>query len=166
MRGCMMDSPLLISSLIDYAAVYHGDTEIVSRTVEGPIHRYTYVDLNRRSRQLAKALEGLGIQQGDRVATMAWNGYRHAELYFAISGMGAVCHTLNPRLFPDQLIYIVNHAEDQLLCVDLTFVPILEAVADKPEERAWIHHHDRRRAHAGDLATQRPLLRNLDGRRR
>lgn len=129
MRGCMMDSPLLISSLLDYAATYHRDTEIVSRTVEGPIHRYTYPDLLRRSRQLANVLKGLGIQDGDRVATMAWNGYRHMELYFAVSGMGAVCHTLNPRLFQDQLIYIVNHAEDRLIFVDLSFVPVLEAAA-------------------------------------
>lgn len=133
MRGCMMDSPLLISSLLDYAAIYHGDTEIVSRTIEGPIHRYTYRDVLRRSRQLANVLQSLGVKDGDRVATMAWNGYRHMELYFAISGMGAVCHTLNPRLFQDQLIYIVNHAEDRWIFVDLSFVPILEAVAEKFE---------------------------------
>ncbi len=131
MRGSMMDSPLLISSLLDYAATYHGDTEIVSRSVEGPIHRYTYRQALRRCRQLANVLQGLGVENGDRVATMAWNGYRHLELYFAISGMGAVCHTLNPRLFQDQLIYIVNHAADRFLFVDLSFVPILEAAADR-----------------------------------
>lgn len=133
MRGCMMDSPLLISSLLDYASIYHGDTEIVSRTVEGPIHRTNYRDLERRCRKLANVLRSLGVDDGDRVATMAWNGYRHMELYFAVSGMGAVCHTLNPRLFQDQLIYIVNHAEDRWLFVDLSFVPILEAVADRLE---------------------------------
>lgn len=128
MRGLMMDTPLLIPSLLDYAATYHPDTEIVSRTVEGPIHRYTYAEAHRRTRQLSNVLQNLGVGIGDRIATMAWNGHRHFELYFAVSGMGAVCHTLNPRLFQDQLVYIVNHAEDRYLFVDLTFVPLLEAV--------------------------------------
>src|SRR5580658_5978220 len=126
MRGLMMDRPLLIQSLIQYASEYHGDTEVVSRTVEGPIHRYTYADVERRSRQLAKALRRLGIKLGDRVGTIAWNGYRHFELYFGISGIGAICHTLNPRLFADQLRYIVNHAEDKVMFLDLTFVPLAE----------------------------------------
>ena len=130
MRGQMMDRPLLISSLIDYAADYHGDAEIVSRTVEGPIHRYTYADLNLRSKHLAQALAALGVQPGDRIATLAWNGYRHLELYFGVSGTGAVCHTINPRLFPEQIAYIVAHAEDSYLFVDLTFVPLVEALAD------------------------------------
>ncbi|HEV8025801.1 MAG TPA: AMP-binding protein, partial [Stellaceae bacterium] len=115
MRGLMMDRPLLIQSLIQYASEYHGDTEVVSRTVEGPIHRYTYTDVERRSRQLAKALRRLGVKLGDRVGTIAWNGYRHFELYYGISGIGAICHTLNPRLFADQLRYIVNHAEDKVM---------------------------------------------------
>ena len=114
LRGLMMDEPLLVSSLILHADKFHGDTEIVSRTVEGPIHRHTYRDAHRRARQLAQALARLGVKQGDRVGTLAWNGYRHFELYFGVSGMGAVIHTINPRLFPEQIVYIVNHAEDKL----------------------------------------------------
>jgi 3-(methylthio)propionyl---CoA ligase len=129
MRGLMMDRPLLIGALIQYAADYHGDTEIVTRTVEGPIHRYTYAEAERRARQLAKAMKRLGVGLGDRVATLAWNTHRHFELYFAISGIGAVCHTVNPRLFADQLRYIVNHAEDKILFLDLTFVPLAEKMA-------------------------------------
>ena len=110
MLGLMSERPLLISSIITHAATYHGDVEIVSRTVEGPIHRYTYRDAERRSKQLARALLRLGIEPGDRVATLAWNTFRHFELYYAISGIGAVCHTINPRLFDDQIVYIVNHA--------------------------------------------------------
>ncbi len=129
MRGLMMDQPLLIISLIQFAAKYHGDTEIVSHSVEGPIHRYNYRDSFARIGRLAHALRRLGVAPGDRVATLAWNGYRHFELYFAISGIGAICHTINPRLFHDQLRYIVNHAEDKYLFVDLTFVPLVKALA-------------------------------------
>ena len=131
LRGLMQDRPLLISSLIDYANQYHGDVELVSRSVEGPIHRYTYADAYRRSKQVANALTGLGVGEGDRIATLAWNGYRHFELYYGISGMGAVLHTINPRLFPDQITYIANHAEDRFIFTDLTFVPLLEQIADK-----------------------------------
>jgi fatty-acyl-CoA synthase len=131
MRGLMMDTPLLISSLLEFADIYHGDAEIVTRTVEGPIHRYDYRAAHRRSKRLANALGGLGVKPGDRIATLAWNTHRHLELYFGVSGMGAVCHTLNPRLFHDQLVYIVNHAEDRFLFVDLTFVPLLEALQDQ-----------------------------------
>ena len=130
MHGLMMNPPLLISSLLEFADIYHGDTEIVTRTVEGPIHRYDYSGAHRRSKRLANALTGLGVKPGDRIATLAWNTHRHLELYFAVSGMGAVCHTLNPRLFHDQLTYIVSHAEDRFLFVDLTFVPLLEALQD------------------------------------
>jgi acyl-CoA synthetase (AMP-forming)/AMP-acid ligase II len=126
MLGQMMDIPLLISSLIMHADRHHGDTEIVTRTVEGPIHRYTYRDAHLRSRQLAGALEKLGVKQGDRIGTLAWNTYRHFEIYYAVSGMGAVCHTINPRLFPEQITYIANHAEDTYLFIDLTFVPLVE----------------------------------------
>ena len=126
MLGQMMDIPLLISSLIMHADRHHGDTEIVTRTVEGPIHRYTYRDAHLRSRQLAGALEKLGVKQGDRIGTLAWNTHRHFEIYYAVSGMGAVCHTINPRLFPEQITYIANHAEDSYLFVDLTFVPLVE----------------------------------------
>jgi len=130
MLGLMMDRQLTVKSLIDYAAKFHGDTEIVSRTVEGPIHRYTYADVHARMHRLANVLKDLGVGDGDRVATLAWNGYRHFELYFAVSGMGAVCHTINPRLFTDQIAYILGHAEDKVVFCDLTFVPVLEALGD------------------------------------
>jgi fatty-acyl-CoA synthase len=130
MYGQMQETPLLISSLIEFAALNHGDEEIVSRTVEGPIHRYTYKDCVVRSRRLAKALQKLGVEQSDRIATLAWNGYRHVEIYYGVSGMGAICHTINPRLFPEQIAYIVNHAEDKYIFMDLTFVPLIEAIAE------------------------------------
>jgi acyl-CoA synthetase (AMP-forming)/AMP-acid ligase II len=131
MRGLIQDSPLLISSLIEYAAEWHGQVEVVTRSVEGPIHRTNYATLRRRSKQLANALVALGVKPGDRVATLAWNTYRHMELYYAVSGMGAVLHTVNPRLFPDQIDYIVNHAEDKYVFFDLTFAPLLEKLAAK-----------------------------------
>jgi fatty-acyl-CoA synthase len=129
MRGLIMDRPLLISSLIQHVDLVSGDREIVTRTVEGPIHRYTYRDAHTRSRQLANALTALGVQLGDRIATMAWNTHRHFEIYFAVSGMGAITHTLNPRLHPSQLTYIANHAEDSYIFVDANLVPLIEAVA-------------------------------------
>jgi len=129
MHGLMMDRPLLIQSLIRYAARYYAETEIVSRATEGPLHRYTYADAESRAKQLAKALMRLGVGFGDRVATIAWNNHRHFEAYYAISGIGAVCHTINPRLFADQLAYIVNHAQDKVLLLDLTFVPLAEKMA-------------------------------------
>jgi fatty-acyl-CoA synthase len=126
MFGLMQDRPLLIQQLIDHAAQNHGDTEIVSRTVEGGLHRYTYKDAQGRAKKVAEALIGLGVKPGDRIGTLAWNGYRHFELYYGISGMGGVCHTINPRLFPEQIVYIVNHAEDQILFVDLNLLPLVE----------------------------------------
>ncbi len=126
MFGLMQDRPLLIQQLIEHAALNHGDTEIVSRRVEGDIHRYTYRDARTRAKKVAESLLALGIKPGDRIGTLAWNGYRHFELYYGISGMGAVCHTINPRLFPEQIVYIVNHAEDQLLFVDLNLLPAVE----------------------------------------
>jgi len=129
--GLMMDSPLSTSSLIVYAARQHGDTEIVSRSVEGPIHRTTYAETEARAGRLAKALRDLGVGDGDRIATLAWNGHRHLELYFGVAGLGAVCHTINPRLFADQLVYIVNHAEDRYLFLDLTFVGLLEGLHER-----------------------------------
>ena len=129
LMGQMMSQPLLISSIIQHADRYFGTNEIVSRRVEGDIHRYTYRDCHRRSRQMANALGGFGVKMGDRVATLAWNGYRHMELYYAISGSGAVMHTINPRLHPEQIAYIVNHAEDQYLFFDITFLPLVEAFA-------------------------------------
>ncbi len=126
MFGLMQDRPLLIQQLIEHAALNHGDTEIVSRRIEGDIHRYTYRDARLRAKKVAEALIALGIKASDRIGTLAWNGYRHFELYYGISGMGAVCHTINPRLFPEQIVYIVNHAEDQLLFVDLNLLPVVE----------------------------------------
>jgi fatty-acyl-CoA synthase len=130
MHGQMMDMPLLISSLIVHADRHHGDAEIVTRTVEGPIHRYSYRDAHTRSRRLASALEKLGVKQGDRIGTLAWNTHRHMEVYYAAAGMGAVCHTINPRLFPEQIAYIANHAEDSYLFFDLTFVPLVEKLQE------------------------------------
>jgi fatty-acyl-CoA synthase len=126
MRGLMSERPLLVSSLIEHAARYHGDVEIVSRLVDGTTHRYGYAEAARRSKQLANALLRLGIQPGDRVGTLAWNTHRHFELYYGVSGIGAVCHTINPRLFDEQIVYIVNHARDRLLFVETTFIPLIE----------------------------------------
>ncbi len=126
LRGLMMDRPLLVSSVIDYAADVFPDVEVVSQTVEGGLHRYGYRAARERICRLANALIGLGVKPGDRVATLAWNGYRHFELYYAIAGIGAVCQTINPRLFPEQITYIANHAEDTALFFDLTFLPLVE----------------------------------------
>src|SRR5258708_15987970 len=128
MRGLMQDRPLLISQMIDFAAAYSPDVEIVTRTVEGPIHRYGYRDAAKRAKQTAEALQGLGIKLGDRIGTLAWNTHRHFELYFGISGLGAVLHTINPRLAPEHVAYIANHAEDQGIFVDLNLLPIVEGV--------------------------------------
>ncbi|MES2015619.1 MAG: 3-(methylthio)propionyl-CoA ligase [Pseudomonadota bacterium] len=129
LMGQMMNQPLLISSILDYAAKHYPGTEIVSRRVEGDLHRYTYRDCQVRAKQMANALAKFGVTMGDRVATLAWNGYRHMELYYAVSGSGLVLHTVNPRLHPEQLAYICGHAEDQVLFFDLTFLPLVEAVA-------------------------------------
>ena len=128
MLGLMQSQPLLISGLIEFAERHHGDAEIVSRRVEGDIHRYTYRDSAKRARKVAAALDGLKLGFGDRVATLAWNGYRHFELYYGVSGSGRVLHTINPRLHPDQIAWIANHAEDQVLCFDLSFLPLVQAV--------------------------------------
>ena len=129
MNAHMMDVPLLISSLIKFADRYHGNTEIVTRTVEGPIHRYTYSEAHRRSKTLANALANLGVKKGDRIATLAWNTHRHLEIYYGVSGSGVICHTVNPRLFLEQIAYIINHAGDCCLFFDLTFSPIVEKLA-------------------------------------
>ena len=131
MYGLMQQQSLLISNLLTHAERHHAEQEVVSRRVEGDIHRQTYRELARRSRQMANALKALGVTTSDRVGTIAWNGYRHMELYYAVSGSGAVLHTLNPRLHPDQLVWIADHAEDQVLCFDLTFLPLVEAVAHR-----------------------------------
>lgn len=129
MLGQMMNLPLMISSLIQHADNFHGDAEIVSRLPEGGIHRYTYKDAHRRSRQLANALLALDVKTGERIGTLAWNTHRHFETYYGVSGIGAVCHTINPRLFPEQIAYIVNHAEDSYIFFDITFAALIEALA-------------------------------------
>ena len=131
MRGLMMHAPLLISDLISRAERYHGDTEIVSRSATGQAHRYTYAAAHARARRLARALARLGVKAGDRAATLAWNGYRHFECYYAVSGSGAVMHTINPRLFPEQIAWIANDAEDSVLFFDATFVPLVEQLASQ-----------------------------------
>ena len=148
MHGLMMDMPLLISDLIRHADRHHGDTEIVSKTVEGghpPLH------LPRRARARAQARqrpEALGVGMHDRVATLAWNGYRHFEIYYAVAGRGAVIHTINPRLFPDQIAYIANHAEDKVVFFDATFAPLVEKLAPAAEDGEALRGADRPRAHA------------------
>jgi fatty-acyl-CoA synthase len=131
MLGLMQDYPLLVHTILDHGALNHGEREIVTRSVEGPIRRQTLADVRSRSLKVAKALERDGVKLGDRIATMAWNTERHLETWFGIMGNGAIYHTLNPRLFAEQLDYIVNHAEDEIMFVDLTFLPILEALKDK-----------------------------------
>jgi len=129
MLGLMQHHPLLISSLIEHAASAHSKSQIVSYSTDNPTHRCTYLDINRRAKKIAGALTALGIREGDRVGTLALNGYRHMELFFGISGMGAVIHTVNPRLFPEQIEYIVNHAEDQYIFFDLAFSSLIEQLA-------------------------------------
>ena len=130
MQGLMMNTPLLISAIAEHGSRFHGDREIVSVTGDNPRHRYTFRQAIDRSRQLANALDKLGLDHGDRVATLAWNDYRHLEIYYAVSGAGYVCHTVNPRLFPEQLIFIINHAEDRWIFVDAMFVPLLEKISE------------------------------------
>jgi fatty-acyl-CoA synthase len=131
MLGLMQDWPLLCHRIIDHAAIYHPERKIVSRSVEGPIHTTNYREVRRRALRIAKRLEKDGIQLGDRVGTLAWNTWRHLEAWYGIMGIGAIYHTVNPRLFPEQIAQIVNHAEDRMMMTDLTFVPILEKLADK-----------------------------------
>jgi acyl-CoA synthetase (AMP-forming)/AMP-acid ligase II len=129
MHGQMMDMPLLISSLLQHADRYNGESEIVSRLVNGEVHRYTYREAHARTRQFANALLNLGVMPGDRLGTLAWNTHRHYEAYFGIAGIGAISHTINPRLFPEQITYIINHAEDKLLFIDETFIPLIEKLS-------------------------------------
>ncbi|HEU0146350.1 MAG TPA: AMP-binding protein, partial [Bradyrhizobium sp.] len=131
MRGLIMDMPLLISGFIQYAADYHGDAEVVAREIEGDIHRYTYADAHRRIKRMAKALQRLGIKPGEPVGTLAWNTHRHFEMFYAAPGIGVVLHTVNPRLFADQLVYIINHAEDRLLFIDALTLPIVQEIAPR-----------------------------------
>ena len=131
MLGLMQDYPLLVQTILEHASLNHSEREMVTRSIEGPIRRYTYRDLRTRALRVAKALTNEGVVMGDRIATMAWNTDRHMEAWYGIMGIGAICHTLNPRLFAEQLVYIINHAEDKILFVDLTFVPVVEAIADQ-----------------------------------
>ena len=131
MLGNMQKQGLVIPDLLEHAAKYHGSSEIVSRLVEGGIHRYTYADALLRSKKLANALKRLGVLSGERVGTLAWNTFRHFEVYYAVSGSGAITHTINPRLFPEQITYIVNHANDRYIFVDLTFLPIGYLIPDR-----------------------------------
>ncbi len=144
LRGLMMDQPLLIASLLEHASENHGDTEVVTRTIEGPIHRYTYAQCNLRAKRLAQALQRIGIHSGDRVATLAWNTHRHLELYYAISGIGAITHTINPRLFIEQILYIIGHAEDRVVFFDINLTPLVERIAAHcPTVSHWVAMTDR-----------------------
>ena len=131
MQGLMQHHALMISGVIEFAATYHADTEIVSRRIEGDTHRTNYAEVNRRAKRIANALDAMNIAQSARVGTLAWNGYRHFELYYGVSGSGRVLHTVNPRLHPEQLAWIVNHAEDEVFAFDMTFLPLVKAVAGK-----------------------------------
>src|SRR5688572_33279563 len=131
MLGLMQDWPLLCHRILDHAAMNHAERKIVSRSLEGPIHTTDYAALRHRALRVAQRLESDGIKLGDRVATLAWNTWRHLECWYGIMGIGAIYHTVNPRLFPEQIIWIVNHAEDRVMMADLTFVPLLEKIADK-----------------------------------
>jgi len=139
MLGLMQSQQLSISSLIDFAERHHGEGQIVSRRVEGDIHRYTYKECAARSRQLAKALDTLKVAFGERVASIAWNGYRHMEMYFGVSGSGRVLHTINPRMHPEQIAWVIGHAQDQVVCFDMSFLPIAKAIHAKcPSVRQWV----------------------------
>jgi acyl-CoA synthetase (AMP-forming)/AMP-acid ligase II len=149
--GQMMDTPLNVSSLLAHAARHFGNTEIVSRRLEGDMHRYTYRDCEKRAKQLAQALIALGVQPGERIGTLAWCGYRHLEAYYGTTGFGSVCHTINPRLFPEQIAYIVNHADDSYVLFDISFADLIDTLAP---QRGWIALTDE--AHLPDMQT--PVL--------
>ncbi len=144
MLGLMQQRPLLISTLVDYAARQHGGREIVSRDADGAIHRSTYVEVAMRAKRLANALDALGLRPGDRVATLAWNTYRHLELYYGVASSGRVLHTVNPRLFPEQLQYIIHHAEDAYVFFDPVFAPLIEELAPRLSHvLGWVSLSDR-----------------------
>src|ERR1700693_1391326 len=131
MKGLMQDWPLLCTRVLDHAAIQYPKRKVISRSIEGPIHETNYKEVRQRSLKVAQRLVKDGIKRGDRVGTLAWNTWRHLEAWYGILGAGAVYHTVNPRLFPDQIAWIVNDAEDRVLMVDLTFVPLLEKLADR-----------------------------------
>ncbi|SVC24711.1 uncharacterized protein METZ01_LOCUS277565, partial [marine metagenome] len=126
LKALIQDRQLLISSLIKYSAEYHGENDIVTRNNDGTIHRTNYGEVYKRTQKLAHALESIGAEPGDRIGTISWNSFRHLEVYYATSGIGCICHTVNPRLFVEQLTYIINHAEDKFLFVDTSFVTLVE----------------------------------------
>ena len=159
MEGMMMHRPLLVSNILEYGMNAHRKAGITSVRTEGDIHSYTYPEAGARIAQLAHGLRRRGVQIGDRVATLAWNGYRHFELYYAVGGIGSICHTINPRLSAEQLIYIVNHAEDKLLFLDTTFVPVIAAVAEHlPDDLTFVIMTDR--AHMPDTPSTRSATRS------
>src|SRR6204780_907541 len=131
MFGLMQDWPLLCNRILDHAATYNAERQVVTRSIEGPFHTTNYADLRKRALRVAQRLDRDGIKLGDRVATLAWNTWRHLESWYGILGIGAIYHTVNPRLFPEQIVLIINHAEDHVMMTDLTFVPLLEKLADK-----------------------------------
>jgi len=152
MQGLMMDMPLLVSGLIKHADRFHGATEIVSKTIEGTIHRYGWRDVHRRAKRVANALKRLGVGMQDRVGTLAWNNYRHLEVYYGVAGSGAVIHTINPRLFPDQITYIANHAEDKVIFFDTTFAPLVEKLAPQLKTvKHWVAMTDKAHTPKGAL---------------
>src|ERR1044071_1624658 len=139
MQGLMQDWPLLCHRIIDHAAIQHGNREVVTRSIEGPIHRTNYREIRKRALKVAQRLEKEGVKLGDRVATLAWNTWRHLETWYGITGVGAVYHTINPRLFPEQIAYIANHAEDRLMFLDTPFLPLMEKLQDKlPTIRRYV----------------------------
>src|SRR5579864_8649485 len=163
LEGLQMNTPLAVSSLIDHAAIFHPDAEVVARTIEGDVHRTNYGETGRRTKRLAKALLRQGVAPGDRIGSLAWNTHRHFEMFYGVSGMGAVLHTINPRLFPEQLVYIINHAEDRMLFVDAATLPVLEQIAPRlTTVRQWVMMAPRERMPAksavGDLLCYDELL--------
>jgi len=155
--GQMMDVPLTVSSLLAHASRHFGTVEIVSKRIEGDVHRYTYRDCERRAKQLAQALIALNVQPGERIGTLAWNGYRHLEAYYGTTGFGAVCHTINPRLFPDQIAWIINDADDSYVLFDTTFAQLTDCLAPLcPKVRGWIALADD--AHLPAIQTPAPLI--------
>ena len=155
MFGQMMEQQLLISSIIEHAERYHGDTEIVSVNTDGSQHRTNYASINRRAKQIGSALTKRGLSKSDRVGTLAWNNYRHLELYYGIAGAGFVCHTVNPRLFPEELTYIISHAEDRIVFFDATFLPLVDGLKDNlPRVEEWVLMEGRDE----QIAAERPWL--------
>lgn len=163
MLGLMMDRPLTLPSILEHAALYHGDRDVVTRTVEGPIHRYGYRDALSRAKRMAKALQALGVKPGDRVATLAWSTHRHFELYFAVTGIGAVLHTINPRLHPDQVVWVADHAEDSVLMFDISFTDLVAEIAPRlASVRTLVAMTDATHAPAGVLAYEDLLAEQTD----